>query len=55
METEARLMKETGERLSALLLAIAATVLVFAAISAGFTPHATALAGRVVAGPVVSL
>jgi hypothetical protein len=36
-----------GERISALLLAVAATILVFAAINAGFTPHATDLAGRV--------
>jgi hypothetical protein len=38
------------ERLSALLLAVAVTMLVFAAINAGFTPHAADLAGRVLAG-----
>jgi hypothetical protein len=39
-----RQIRDTGERLPALMLAIAATLLVFAAINAGFTPHATALA-----------
>jgi hypothetical protein len=35
----------SGERISALLLAIAATVMVFAAINAGFAPLAVHAAG----------
>lgn len=41
-----RHIKAPGERVSAFLLALTATVLVFAAISAGFTPHAGELAAR---------
>lgn len=36
----------TGERLSAVLLAAAVTVMVLAAVNAGFTPHAAGLAGH---------
>ena len=38
------------QRLSTLLLAVAVTMLVFAAINAGFAPHAPDLAGRVLGG-----
>jgi len=38
--------KNVRERASALLVAVVVTLLVFAAINAGFTPHATDLAGR---------
>lgn len=41
-----RHIKAPGERVSAFLLALTATVLVFAAISAGFAPHASELAAR---------
>lgn len=47
MDTDSRFLRDSGERLSALLLAVAVTFMVFAAINAGFTPHATDLAGRV--------
>ena len=47
MDTRKTSFNHPGERISALLLAVAATILVFAAINAGFTPHATDLAGRV--------
>jgi hypothetical protein len=40
MDTVHRHIRDSRERLPALALAIAATVLVFAAINAGFTPHA---------------
>lgn len=55
MDTDNRHFKEPGERLSALLLAAAATFLVFAAINAGFTPHATELAGRVLGQSTLDL
>lgn len=55
MDTESRQFKDSGERLSALVLAAAATFLVFAAINAGFTPHATDLAGRILVEPTLSL
>jgi hypothetical protein len=55
MDTDNRYFREPGARLSALLLAMAATFLVFAAINAGFTPHATALAGRTFGQPTVTL
>lgn len=42
-----RHIKAPGERVSAFLLAVTATMLVFAAISAGFTPHGSDLAARV--------
>ncbi|CAG0939770.1 hypothetical protein GPROT2_00723 [Gammaproteobacteria bacterium] len=45
----------SGERLSALLLAVAATVMVFAAINAGFTPHAAHVASRVLGASPLSL
>lgn len=47
MNTVNRHTKAPGERVSAFLLALTATILVFAAISAGFTPHASDLAARV--------
>lgn len=46
MDTDNRLIHEPAERLPALLLAAVATFLIFAAINAGFTPHATHLAER---------
>ncbi len=55
MDTEIRLGRDSGERLSALVLAAAATFLVFAAIHAGFTPHAADLAGRILAEPTLAL
>ncbi len=55
MDTENRLFKDPRERLSALALAVAATFLLFAGINAGFTPHATDLAGRALSGPTLSL
>lgn len=55
MDTEDRLIKDPGERLSALVLAAAATLLVFAAINAGFTPHAADLAGQALGGTTLSL
>lgn len=47
--------KDARERISALLVAVAATVLVFAAINAGFTPHATRLVGSYGDPPALSL
>jgi hypothetical protein len=55
MDTENRLIKDPRERLSALLLAVAATFLVFAAINAGFTPHGSELAGRARSGTALQL
>lgn len=55
METRNGQFNHSGERLSALLLAIAATVLVFAAINAGFAPHAGHIAGRVLGDSALSL
>lgn len=48
-------IKAPGERVSAFLLAVTATMLVFAAISAGFTPHASDLAARVTNAPTLAL
>jgi hypothetical protein len=50
-----RQIKAPGERVSAFLLALGVTVLVFAAISAGFTPHASDLAARVTQEPMLTL
>lgn len=47
--------QDARERVSALVVAMAVTFLVFAGISAGFTPHAADLAGRVLGQPVFSL
>ena len=47
--------QDSRERVSALLVAITITFLVFAGISAGFTPHAADLAARVLAQPGLSL
>ena len=55
MEADNRHFREPAERLSALLLAVAATFIVFAAINAGFTPHATDLAGRVLGQSALTL
>lgn len=41
MKPENRLLNDPRERLPALALAVAVTILVFAAIDAGFTPQAT--------------
>jgi hypothetical protein len=46
MEIVNRPFRESGERLSALALAVAVTVFVLVAIDAGFTPHATELASQ---------
>jgi hypothetical protein len=46
MNTDNRLLRDAGERASVLVVAAAATFLVFAAINAGFTPHAADLATR---------
>ena len=48
MDTDNRFLRDPAERLKALLLAAAATFLVFAAINAGFTPQVVSLAGRIV-------
>ncbi len=45
----------SGERVSALLVAVAVTFLMFAAISAAFTPHPADLAGRVLGQPELTL
>jgi len=50
-----RHIKAPTERVSAFLLALTATALVFAAISAGFTPHASDLASRVMSEPTLAL
>lgn len=55
MDTGYRLFREPRERLPALALAIAVTFLVFAAINAGFTPHATELAGTALGEQALSL
>lgn len=55
METDNKFFNERGERLSAFALAVAATFLVFAAINAGFTPHATDLAARAASHQTLSL
>ncbi|MCC7329789.1 MAG: hypothetical protein IT484_06490 [Gammaproteobacteria bacterium] len=55
MDTRNWLFTLTGERLSAALLAVAATVMVLAAINAGFTPHAAHLAGQVLGGSPLGL
>ena len=55
MDMENRLLTDPAGRVPALLLAAVATFLVFAAINAGFTPHATDLAGRTLAAPALSL
>lgn len=55
MNIENRLIRDPGERLSALVLAAAATLLVFAAINAGFTRHAADLAGQALSGATLSL
>lgn len=44
METKNWIIPAPIERLPALFLAVVVTALVFAAINAGFTPHAAALA-----------
>jgi hypothetical protein len=49
METDNRFITGSAERVPALLLAAAATFLLFAAINAGFTPHAADLAGQLLA------
>ncbi len=54
MDIERIHIKDSRERLSALLLAAAATFLVFAAINAGFAPH-MALAGHVLGQPMLTL
>lgn len=54
MDIEGRHIRDSRERLSALLLAAAATFLVFAAINAGFAPHA-ALGGHVLGHPMLTL
>lgn len=48
-------IKDSRERVSAFLVAAVVTFMVFAAINAGFAPHATDLAGRVLGGPALSL
>lgn len=45
MDIDNRLHKDKGERLSAFALACVTTLLVLAAINAGFTAHASNLAG----------
>ncbi len=47
MDTRNEQANFSGERLSAMLLAVAATVIVFAAIDAAFTPHAGHVIGHV--------
>ena len=47
MDTDNRLFSDTAERLPALLLAVAATFFIFAAINAGFTPDAMERARQV--------
>ncbi|MCC7257247.1 MAG: hypothetical protein IT486_02640 [Gammaproteobacteria bacterium] len=47
--------REARERLSAMLVAATVTFLVFAAIDAGFTPHATDLASRALDLSVMAL
>lgn len=46
MNTDNRLLRDARERAPVLVAAAAATFLVFAAINAGFTPHAADLAIR---------
>jgi hypothetical protein len=45
METKRWIIPAPIERLPALFLAVVVTAMVFAAINAGFTPHAAGLAG----------
>lgn len=47
MNTDNRFFRDARERAPAFALAAAATFLVFAAINAGFTPHAADLTVRV--------
>ena len=47
--------RQSQERISALAVAVAATLLVFAAINAGFTPHAAELTRQAVSQPGLSL
>jgi hypothetical protein len=51
MDIDNRLIRDPRERLPVLALAVAATLLVFAAINAGFTPHAAEVAGRELPAP----
>ncbi len=55
MEPENRMLKDPRERLPALALAVLVTLLVFAAINAGFTPHAADVAGRALPATALSL
>jgi hypothetical protein len=50
-----RLIRDALERVPALVLAAAATFLVFAAISAGFTPHGAELAAHTFGQPMLGL
>jgi hypothetical protein len=45
METKRWIVPAPAERLPALFLAVVVTVMVFAAINAGFTPHGATQAG----------
>jgi len=47
--------RQSQERISALAVAVAATLLVFAAINAGFTPHAADLTRQAVSQPGLAL
>ncbi len=55
MEVVIRPLAESRERLPALALAVVVTVLVFAAINAGFTPHGTDLSGRALSAPAARI
>lgn len=55
MNMDNRLLKDVRERAPAMVLAAAATLLVFAAINAGFTPHAADLAARVLGQSTLAL
>jgi hypothetical protein len=55
MDTDNRLLRNAVERVPAALLAALASFLVFAAINAGFTPHAADLAALAFGETTLSL
>lgn len=55
MNTDNRLFRDAVDRAPAMALAAAVTFLVFAAINAGFTPHAADLAAPAFGQPTLGL
>jgi hypothetical protein len=55
MDMDNAWVSNAAERVPALLLAAAATLLIFAGINAGFAPHGADLAGLLAARPALAL